>query len=119
VSEVTIAETVGALDAMAQAVRDNNQAAYKAALARARELGCTSDQILDAYEYGLRTKGEVSFWVSGADKNPITEDVKRVFFERYRHHMDNESPSCVFALEDVYRRIFNRDLTNDANRAGI
>ncbi|TDQ01263.1 hypothetical protein [Labedaea rhizosphaerae] len=51
-----LVKTMSALDGLAAAVRDDQPSQYREALARARSLGCTAEQIIDAYQWGQRLR---------------------------------------------------------------
>lgn len=66
----TISRTLGTLDALAAAAREGNVSAYRDALEVANKQGLTSEQILDAYQWGRRGKGSADFDVAGQLAHP-------------------------------------------------
>lgn len=51
-----LGDVMGALQAIADAVTRNDTHSYRQAVVRAKDVGCTAEQIRDAYDYrnGLR-----------------------------------------------------------------
>jgi hypothetical protein len=58
----TLAEVMAALDAVRDAVSRGDVAAYRTAMVHAESLGCTDEQLTDAYDYAAaRRRGGASF----------------------------------------------------------
>ena len=61
----TLTETMAALQDISDAVRADNYRAYLNALAHARVIGCTDEQIKDAYSYMVRQGTQPRFSADG------------------------------------------------------
>jgi len=70
----TIAETIAALDVLAEAARVGEEAGYRAALDAAARIGATEDQIQDAYSWGRRGLGAAGFDHHGNTKGERAVD---------------------------------------------